>query len=156
MVLAQHLEQASDALMAVVEQCSPAELTARCAQCASCVAAGCTVAGAAYHVAVDQCALEQWLRRLACGEDWPFPLRRAGYRDARYAVTTRDATLSLLRQNRDSAASFVRGLSDEQLDRSAPVVPAGGRPWSLHQLIEGMLIVHTETHCTSIEATVLL
>lgn len=56
-----------------------------------------------------------------------------------------------LRENAASAAAFVRGLSDEQLDNKAPLALANGAEVTLQQLIEGgILIDHARAHLASI------
>ncbi len=69
-----------------------------------------------------------------------------------YANCTKQETLALLRKNAATAAGTVRGLSDEQLDRSAPVL--GGPPMTAQQMVERVLIGHVQEHHGSIRATV--
>jgi hypothetical protein len=68
-----------------------------------------------------------------------------------FANCTRDETLVLLRKNAAGAASTVRGLSDDQLDRSAPLL--GGPPMTAQQVIERVLIGHVQEHHGSIRTT---
>jgi hypothetical protein len=69
-----------------------------------------------------------------------------------YAGCTKEETLALLRKNAAAAASAVRGLSDEQLDRSAPML--GGPAMTAQQAIERILIGHVQEHHGSIKSTV--
>ena len=68
------------------------------------------------------------------------------------ANCTKEETLALLRTNGATAASTVRGLSDEQLDRSAPLL--GGPPTTAQQMAERVLIGHVQEHHNSIRAAV--
>ncbi len=62
-------------------------------------------------------------------------------------------TLTLLKANGANAAKIVRGLSDAELDRSATVL-AGVPPMTTAQVIERILINHTDEHMGSIKATI--
>jgi len=57
----------------------------------------------------------------------------------------------LLRRN-GAAANVVRGLSDEQLGRSAPMPLIGGAPVSARRMIENVLIGHLQEHAGSIRS----
>ena len=77
--------------------------------------------------------------------------------NARHAVEhagcTRSETLALMRKTAASAASVVRGLGDDQLDKSG-VVFDDLSPMTAEQLITGGLIEHTDEHLRSIQDTV--
>ena len=61
--------------------------------------------------------------------------------------------LTLLRDGSLTMASYVRGLTDEQLDRTASFPLADGASVSTMQLIEGgILIDHVNAHVKSIRA----
>ena len=61
--------------------------------------------------------------------------------------------LRQLREGGATMASYVRGLSDEQLARTAPMALAGGADVSAEQLIQGgVLIDHVNGHLKSIQA----
>ena len=60
-------------------------------------------------------------------------------------------TVALLRSSGADAAAVIRGLSDEQLDRSAPMAFAGGAEMSAVQLVEGILLAHPAQHLASIK-----
>jgi len=56
-----------------------------------------------------------------------------------------------LREGAASTAAYVRGLSDEQLERTAALALAGGASVSAQQLIEGgVLIDHVLGHMKSL------
>jgi hypothetical protein len=58
-----------------------------------------------------------------------------------------------LRTNAASAAAYIRGLSDEQLDRTGSLSLADGASVSTQQLIEGgVLIAHVTEHLESIRS----
>jgi len=69
-----------------------------------------------------------------------------------HANTTKAETLALLRENASKASSTVRGLSDAELDRSAPLL--GGPPMTAAQAIEGILINHVREHLGSIRTAI--
>ncbi len=62
-------------------------------------------------------------------------------------------TLTLLKANGVKVAGVVRGLGDAELDRSAPVL-TGMPPFTTAQVIERILINHTDEHMGSIKATI--
>ena len=59
-------------------------------------------------------------------------------------------TLALLRRNSAAAAAVVRGLDDEQLDRTAPTVLHLAAPLTVQYLIEQHPIAHPYIHLESI------
>ena len=79
-----------------------------------------------------------------------------GKNDARAAANmncSRNDVLALLRDGAASMSAYIRGLSDEQLDRTAPLRLADGAQLSTQQLIEGgVLIEHVTGHLASIRA----
>jgi hypothetical protein len=70
-----------------------------------------------------------------------------------FAHCTRAETAELLRTGAATAAAAVRGLRDDQLDRTGAVF-ADAPPMSAEQLIVGALIAHTDEHFGSIRRTV--
>jgi hypothetical protein len=66
-----------------------------------------------------------------------------------FANVTKEETLAALQQNAPGAVAMVRGLSDEQLDRSAEFV---GRRWTTEEAIQTILIGHIAGHTESIRA----
>jgi DinB superfamily len=66
---------------------------------------------------------------------------------------TRAETLSLLRKGAATASAVVRGLSDDQLAKSATVF-TDGPPMTAEQLIRLGLLSHVEEHMDSIRKTV--
>ena len=104
------------------------------------------------------------LAQMLCGSWLALPssvMGRAGAalsakNDARAAANTnatKQDVLAELARNVPPMAAWVRGLSDEQLDRTAPLSLADGAPVSTEQLLlGGVLIDHVNGHLKSIEA----
>lgn len=70
-----------------------------------------------------------------------------------FADCTKAETTDLLRKGAATAAAVVRGLSDDQLDRSGTVL-VDAPPMTAEQLIVNGLILHTDEHFGSIRKTV--
>jgi hypothetical protein len=70
-----------------------------------------------------------------------------------FADVTKAETLELHRKNAAAAAAIVRGLSDQELDRSGNVL--GDMPaMTAEQLATGLLCAHVDEHLGSIRATI--
>jgi DinB superfamily len=66
---------------------------------------------------------------------------------------TKDAVLRELREGAASTAAYIRGLSDEQLDRAGKLALANNAEVTTQQLIEGgVLIDHVRGHMQSINS----
>jgi hypothetical protein len=65
---------------------------------------------------------------------------------------SKEETLELLRRNSHAAAEAVRALSDEQLDRAAPVSLNAGAPLTAQFLIEDHALRHSWHHLAKIKA----
>ncbi|MGH7366428.1 MAG: DinB family protein [Candidatus Rokuibacteriota bacterium] len=70
-----------------------------------------------------------------------------------YADCTKAETIALHSKGTATAAAAIRGLSDEQLARSAPLL-TGAPPMTAEQLITGALLHHIDEHFGSIRKTV--
>lgn len=149
--LADRFEQALSELTSTIEGLPDDKWRATCPE-------GWTVAATAQHVAA-QFPLEKTYIT-AAAEGTPPPQHSwddiNGTNDNR-AVDMKSITKAdVLKQLRDGGASmaaYVRGLSDEQLDRTAPLALANGAQVSAQQLIEGgVLIDHVNGHLKSIRA----
>ena len=149
--LARSVEQANGELVSLLERCSDEQWRA------SCRAEAWPVGVTAHHVAGGHEALSNFVRLLASGQPLP-PItsemldRMNAEHAEQYADCGRAETIELLRRNGEAAAETVRRLSDEQLDRSAPMTIMGGAPVSARQMIENVLIGHVREHATSIRA----
>jgi hypothetical protein len=146
--LTKKFEQANGEFTRAVEQCSDASWRSQCQ------AEGWPVAVAAHHVAGGTAAISGLAQMVAAGQPLP-PLTMEqvdqGNADhaTQYANCTKQESLDLLRRNGESAAGMIRGLSDEQLDRTGTLF---GGPMSAQQIIEDVLIGHLTGHLASIRA----
>ena len=113
-----------------------------------------TVGVVAHHVADGHRLIAGWLRALIDGQALQPPLEQIHDLNAahaeRYAACTKAETLELLRSNGEEAARLVRGLSDEQLAKTAPF---RGEQWTADNMIERVLVVHPQRHLTNIRET---
>jgi hypothetical protein len=100
-----------------------------------------------WHVAEQYLSLADFIEALATGRTLP-PLAGACV-DGRKrpggpgASGGKAGALALLRSNGDRAAAIIRGLGDEQLERSSSCF---GTKLSAGQLVEELLISHIEEH----------
>ena len=67
-----------------------------------------------------------------------------------YEGVTREAALELLRRNSAAAAAAIRTLSDEQLDRAAPVSLNSDAPLTCQFMLEDHAVRHSYHHLASI------
>ena len=119
---------------------------------------GWTVAGVAQHVS-GQFPLEMEFIT-AAAEGKPLPSYSwddiNGMNESRAEKNSAASKAEVLRELREGAAStaaYVRGLSDEQLDRTGQLALAGGATVSAEQLIAGgVLIDHVVGHMKSLPA----
>jgi hypothetical protein len=115
-----------------------------------------TVAATAHHVGAQWPLEKEYLDAAAAGGTMPsytwddINKRNADHAEQHKSASKAD-TLKLLREGAPAMAAWVRGLSDEQLDRTSPLPLADGAQVSTQQLIEGgVLIDHAVTHLKSI------
>lgn len=71
-----------------------------------------------------------------------------------HANCTREEVLEILRRDGKAAADKLRGLNDEQLDRTASMAFADGAEMSAGQLVEMILLGHPTQHLASIKAAI--
>lgn len=150
--LAGQFEQAVANLVKAVEGCSDAQWRAVCG------AEGWSVAATAHHVGAQWPLEMEYISAAAEGRPMPTHTwddingRNARHAEEFAACGKGDVT-KLLRVGSASMAAYVRGLSDEQLDRTGALPLADGAMVSTQQLIEGgVLIEHATTHLASIQA----
>ena len=124
---------------------------------AICGPEGWTVAATAQHVAGQFYAIEYDYLKAGAelrpwpDYDWDYVNRKNDARAAANTDASKADVLALLRADAAKMSSFVRGLSDEQLDFRAPLPLANGAEVTTQQLIEGgVLIDHVRTHLKSI------
>jgi DinB superfamily len=76
--------------------------------------------------------------------------------NARHAVehhaVTKEAALELLRHNSAAAAAYIRTLTDEDLDRAAPVSLYGDAPLTCQFVLEDHAVRHSYHHLACIRA----
>jgi hypothetical protein len=148
--LADRLESINAELIAAVEGCSQTAWTSECS------GEGWPIGVTAHHVAESYLGFKSLIEGIANGADLP-PITPE-ILDASNAQHAQEAagctaaeTLDLLRTNGRALAEMVRGLSDQQLDRSAPLALAGGASISAEKMAEFM-IGHPTDHLASIRA----
>src|SRR5690348_12381152 len=151
--LAAKLERANAAVSAALENCSEAQLKQ------TCEGEGWPVTVAAHHVAVSHTGIAGLVQLIANGQPLPAITREmidAGNAQhaKEFANVSREETLAALRKEGRAAVEMVRGLSDEQLDRTAPMAFAGGAEWTAEQVIERVLIGHPIGHGESINGAI--
>lgn len=150
--LAGQFEQAVADFAKAVEACSAAQWAAVCN------AEGWTVAQTAQHVS-GQFPLEMEFISAAAegkpmpGYSWDDINGKNDNRAAKNASVTKADVVKELRDGAASTVAYVRGLSDEQLDRTGALLLADGALVSAQQLIEGgVLIAHVTGHLESIRS----
>jgi Family of unknown function (DUF5519)/Mycothiol maleylpyruvate isomerase N-terminal domain len=151
--LAERFEAANDWLKATVEGLTEAQWSARAGT------EGWSVGVTAHHLAADHAVLAGVVEAVATGRPLPAltmeMLHRYNAQHAEeHAHCTRAETLELLQREGAAAARMVRGLSDEQLERTAVIPWEGGPPVNARQLIEQKLIGHIQEHLPSIQSVV--
>jgi len=71
---------------------------------------------------------------------------------AEYDAVTRDAALDLLRRNSAAAAAAIRALSDQELDRAAPISLNADAPLTCQFMLEDHAVRHSYHHLARIRA----
>jgi Mycothiol maleylpyruvate isomerase N-terminal domain len=115
-----------------------------------------TVGVVAHHVAGAHAGISGLVEMVAKGQPLPHMtmdmIHEGNAKHAKeFASVGKAETLALLKANGAKAAAIVRGLSDAELDRTAPLL-AGMPPMSAAQAIEGILINHANEHLGAIRA----
>jgi hypothetical protein len=150
--LAAQFESAVAELIGAVEQCSDAQWRAVCGD------EQWTVAATAHHVGSQWPLEHEYISAAAEGRSapthtWDDINARNARHATEFAACTRADAVKLLRDGSASMAAYVRGLSDEQLDRTMSLPLANGASVSTQQLVEGgVLIEHATAHLQSIRA----
>lgn len=149
--LARRFEQVNTELLELVEPLDDARWFAICS------GEQATVAAVVSHVGGSYRAIGSWVRAVAAGEDPPVFTRAAidegNARHAeRYAQRPKDEALAAFRTNAAAATEYVRGLSDEELERSAYLTQFD-RTLSTFALVDEILIGHPQGHLQSIRET---
>jgi uncharacterized damage-inducible protein DinB len=118
---------------------------------------GWSVGVTARHIAISHVPIMGLVELVATGGEIPpitMDMFHAGNAQhaQEHANCTREEVLEILRRDGKAAADKLRGLSDEQLDRSASMAFAGGAQMSAVQIVEGILLGHPAQHMQSIKA----
>ncbi|HVX30606.1 MAG TPA: cupin domain-containing protein [Nitrolancea sp.] len=150
--LAWRFAHANDALIEVVERTTPEQWGAICAD------TGWTVAVQAHHIAVNHAQLAGMIGQIAEGQPpAPVPVELIDAANARHAAAfanvTQSETVALLRHNGALAAEIYRGLSDDQLARTA-VTLAGAPPSTVTGLIRYLAVGEIERHGQAIREAI--
>jgi hypothetical protein len=102
-----------------------------------------------HHVAVGHGQGVRWLHQMASGEGVTDTAESIDRENAAHAVRMKavgpQETLALLEQNGSVLEASLRAFSDEELDRTAPFGPAGGRPMPTEALA-AVAARHTREH----------
>jgi hypothetical protein len=151
MAFATQLEQINDEVIATVAACSEDDWRAWCEDEAR------TVGVLAHHIAAGYRAEQDGMETVLRGQPLPPIYQDRGTLDhwnAEYAVEqagcTKAETLALLRRYAAEIARFIRALSAEDLQRSAPFPLAGDVTWTVQHWIENVVIPHPQWHLESI------
>lgn len=146
--LADHFDQANEEVIQAIAQSSDAQWGA------TCPAEGWSVGVAAHHVASSHEPIAGAVQAVANSQPLPaFTQEMIDQGNAQhvqqFANCTKAETLDLLQRGGAAASATVRGLSDEQLGRSAEFL---GHSMTAEQFIEGVLIGHVEQHLKGMKA----
>lgn len=148
--LVQRFETAIGDLAATAEQCSDAQWQAICG------AEKWTVAATVHHVGAQFPLELEYIKAAAEGAQppqytWDDINQKNDARAAANAAISKADAIAGLRAGAATMATYVRGLSDAQLDATAPLKLADGAAVSAQALIEGgVLISHAVEHLASI------
>lgn len=117
-----------------------------------------TVGVTAHHIASSHEGIANIIKSVAAGQSMPnFTMEMLNEMNAKHAKehagATKGETIALHERGAATAAAVVRGLSDDQLAKSATVL-TGMPPMSAEQVVTGILIHHLEDHLGSIRTTV--
>lgn len=117
-----------------------------------------TVAVVAHHVAGSHEGIANIIKTVASGQAMQnFTMDMLHEMNAKHARenahVTKAETIALHKKNAATAAAVVRGLSDDQLSKSATVLQ-GVPAMSVEQIITGILMHHVDDHVGSIRKTV--
>lgn len=120
-----------------------------------CEGEGWSVAAVGAHVATSQVILIDRVRRIVEDEELPqFAAADIHAGNARTAQANADLTsdevVALLRDHGARTAEYLRGLRDDDLDRARHIPAMGETPATAEQIIERVVIGHSEMHLQSL------
>jgi uncharacterized damage-inducible protein DinB len=148
---ASQFEALNNEMIAAVEQCSDEQWQQKTQS------EGWSVGCTAHHLAGGHGPIAGFVQAIATGSEIPpitMEMIDAGNAQhaQEFANPSKQETLEMLRSSGANAASMVRGLSDEQLDRTATLPLMGNQAVSAEQMIQMVLIGHVKEHLESIRA----
>jgi hypothetical protein len=150
--LAAKVQQTSEQLISMIQSCPNDKWSKKTA------AEGWTVAVAAHHAAAGFGPTSQLAGAIAKG--MPLPPLTAEMLDGgnaqhaeQFANCTKVETIDLARKESAGAAALLRGLSDEELARTASFPLVGPQPLSAAQFAEAIVVGHPLGHMESMKAT---
>jgi len=151
--LAERLEQGAQALASFASRLTDAEWHTRIPQ------DGRKVGVVVHHIATMYPLEIQLAQTLAAGKPvsgvaWEV-VHEMNARHAReHDAVTKEATLDLLRRNSTAAAGAIRALSDEELDRAAPVSLNSDAPLTCQFMLEDHAVRHSYHHLARLRGAV--
>jgi len=151
--LARRLEQGAQALANFASTLTDAEWTTRVPK------DGRKVGVVVHHVAIMYPLEIQLAQLLGAGKPvtgvtWD-AVHEINARHAKeYDAVTKEAALDLLRRNSASAAAAIRALSDEELDRAAPVSLNSDAPLTCQFMLEDHAVRHSYHHLAALRGAV--
>lgn len=152
--LAERLEQGARALSTFASSLTDTEWHSRVPR------DGRKVGVVIHHVASMYPLEIQLAQRLAAGHaiagvTWPAVHGINAEHAKENDTVTKEAALDMLRRNSAAAAAAIRELSDEQLDRAAPVSLNGDAPLSCQFMLEDHAVRHSFHHLAILRAAVM-
>lgn len=148
--LADRLEQANQEIIGQLSICPAGDLARICP------AEGWTAAALGAHVAFSHKGiLDNMIKPAVAGQELPpFDTSRFAEGNARAAAENaampQEQIVQLLTDFGEEAVAYVRGLSDDDLDRTTARPLFGNQPATVQQLIEMVLIGHALEHGQSL------
>lgn len=151
--LASQFDTANKEMIATIEGLSEEQWRTRMAD------EGRPVAVVAHHVAGALRAVAGWVRTVASGQPLPPELTHEfidqtnAVHAQKHAEPSKDEVLDLLRRNGQATETMIRGLSDEELDRTTDSPFFADHPVPTRSVIKHVLIAHITNHLKDIRAT---
>jgi hypothetical protein len=149
--LAERLEQGAHALAALASSLTDSQWQSR-------VKDGRKIGVVVHHVASMYPLEIQLAQALAAGKPvegvtWDDVHKLNAAHAKEYDAVTKEAALDLLRRNSAAAAAAIRALSDEELDRAAPVSLNADAPLTCQFMLEDHAVRHSYHHLARIRET---
>lgn len=148
--LANRFEEANQEVIGMLSICPAGDLAKICP------AEGWTVSALGAHIGLSHKGiLENLIKPVVAGQEIPpFDLARFAEGNAKAAAENeampQERIVQILRENGAEAAAYVRGLTDEDLDRQTVGPIMGDQRATVQQLIEMVLIGHAVDHGKSL------